>query len=141
MVTISLKRRRQAIATTFIYMILIIVGIVSVFNRGINNLEHIYVLNIGIDILGMFMGYVLFICSLIDVQKTGSSNLYFFYLINITFLGLFSDMVAWLVDGIPSLRYINILDNTLYYLCSPLEVYFFWKYLKSIVKDHGERIK
>ena len=90
----------------------------------------------------MMTGYVLFICCIIDVQKTGNNLKWFLFLLNVVYLSLFTDAIAWLVDGVSFLRYINILDNILYYMCAPLEAFFFWHYTisyldyddKSIVK-------
>lgn len=96
-------------------------GLVFVWYRKLENLPNLYLINIGVDIFGTLMGFVLFIACMIDVQKTGSDQRYFLRLLSVAFLGLFTDLVAWLVDGLPSMRVVNILDNTLYYLCTPVE--------------------
>ena len=104
------------------------------FIRGVKNLEPIYVFNIGMDMVSMVMGYVLFICFVIDVQKNGSDLRFLFMLLIVAYVGCFTDACAWLVDGVPSLRWVNILDNTVYYICAPLEACFFWLYTMTYLK-------
>ena len=106
-------------------------GLVFVWYRKLENLPNLYLINIGVDIFGMLMGFVLFIACMIDVQKTGSDQRYFLRLLSVAFLGLFTDLVAWLVDGLPSMRVVNILDNTLYYMCTPVGAFLFWRYVTS----------
>ncbi len=133
---ISKNKKRQAILTSVIYLLLIACGICFVWMRGIANLYPIYLVNIGVDLFGMLMGYVLFICCLIDVQKTGSDQRYFMYLLSVAYLGLFTDLAAWLVNGMPELRLINLIDNTLYYMCMPVGAYFFWLYVTKTLRSN-----
>ena len=130
---IGKKRSQQAAITGLIYLSLIILSIYLVWDKKLVNLQPSYIINVGVDIFGMLIGYVLFISTLIDVQKTGVNHRYHFYLINVTFMGLFCDLVSWLVDGVPELRVINIIDNTVYYMCMPLVAYFFWLYVKTVM--------
>lgn len=125
---IGKKEKKQVIIISIVYVALIFLCAQFLFLRGIGNLLPIYVFNISGDIFGMVMGYVLFVCCIIDVQKTGADLRYLLYLLNVAYIGLFSDAIAWMVDGVASLRILNILDNTVYYLCAPLEAFFFWLY-------------
>ena len=138
---ISKKQQKQAFFVSLLYIFLLLIVFQFIYRRGITQLEDIYILNIGMDILAMVVGYVLYICCLIDIQKTGANLRYLLALTNITFLGLFSDACAWLVDGVPSLRYINLLDNTLYYLCGPMEAFFFWMYAMTYLKVNSDLVK
>ena len=56
-------------------------------------------------------------------------------------MGLFSDLVAWLVESVPELRIINILDNTVYYMTMPLAAYSFWLYVISVMGIEDEKEK
>ena len=125
---ISKEKKRQVIGVTIFYVLLIFLTAFFLYLRGINTLLPIYVFNVGLDILSMTMGYVLFICCIIDVQKNGTNLRYLLMLLNAAYIACFTDAGAWLVDGIPSLRLLNIADNTLYYMCAPLEACFFWLY-------------
>ncbi|MBO4863689.1 MAG: serine/threonine-protein phosphatase [Eubacterium sp.] len=108
-------------------------SIVFIFLKGLDNLRPQYILNIGVDMAGMAVGTVLYICCLIDVQRTGVRSLYFFYLINVSFVGLFTDLVAWIVDEVPALRIVNLIDNTLYYMTMPAAAFFFWLYARDVL--------
>ena len=130
---LSKKRKVQTITAIFTYILFIVLSIILLVLRDPSQLKAEYIINISVDIFGMVMGYVLFVCCLIDVQRTGARNLYFFYLINVTFVGLFTDLIAWIVDGIPSLNYVNIVDNTVYYISMPLEAIFFWLYVTEFL--------
>ncbi len=131
------KQRARALVISIEYLAIIILGVVLICLRGLDGLKPPYILNLGVDLLGMSMGYVLFVCCNIDVQRAESDNRYFRYLLNVTFFGLFTDLVAWLVDGIPQFRWVNILNNTFYYMCAPLDAYFFWKYVIHILGEGG----
>ena len=135
------NKRLKLIGATFVYLILILVLAQLVFYRGISELKPIYLINIGIDFVGMVMGYTLYVCCLIDLQKTGTNIKYLIALINIVFIQLFTDGCAWLVDGIPYLRILNIADNTLFYLCAPVEAYFFWMYTMTYLKVRKSLVK
>ena len=128
------KQIRNAVASMIVYPILFALCIVFVFLRGLSNLQDTYIINISMDLFGMMMGYVLYICCLFDVEKSESDLKNYFYLLNVTYLTLFLDACSWLVDGVPELRIANIVDNTLYFACSPIQAYFFWLYLSSFMK-------
>lgn len=101
---------------------------------GLDNLPKVYIINISVDVFAMTMGFVLFVCCMIDVQKNGSRFYYFYMIVNTLFIALFSDMIAWFVDGVPSLRWVNILDNTVYYLTGSFAAFFFFKYMINILR-------
>lgn len=121
-------------AAFFSYLSLIILCIIFLSFKNLRDIKDVYIINISIDLFGMITGFVLLICTLIDVQKTGSGNRGFLYLLNVVFLGLFTDACAWLVDAVPSLRILNLIDNTLYYLCNPLAAYCFWRYASEFFR-------
>ena len=134
------KKRRLAVVS-ILYFVLTLVMAQLVFYRGIDTLRPVYLINIGADFVGMMVGCTLYVCCLIDLHKTGADIKYMMALINVVFLQLFTDACAWLLDGIPSLRYLNILDNTLYYLCAPIEALFFWMYTMTYLKVRKNLVK
>lgn len=131
---ITKKQKIRAIVISVFYVFMIFICAQFVYLKGINNLKPIYVFNISGDMLGMLMGAVLFICCIIDVQKTGANLKWLMYLLNAAYIGLFTDAMAWIVDGVPKLYIVNILDNTIYYLCAPFEVFCFWKYTRFFLE-------
>ena len=128
------KDYRDAILSGTIYPILFALTIVFLCMRGMSDLKDIYIVNVSVDLFGMLMGYVLYICCLFDVRKNGVKLKYFFYLINVSYLGLFTDACAWLVDGVPDFRIVNIIDNTFYFACAPLQAYFFALYVMQYLR-------
>jgi serine phosphatase RsbU (regulator of sigma subunit) len=138
---IDKKAKKKVILVSLIYITLIFVCVQSLFLRGLSNLKPIYIFNISGDIMGMLAGYVLFICCIIDVQKTGNNLKWLLYLINVVYFALFTDVVAWLVDGLPNLVAVNLLDNVLYYCCAPFEAFFFWHYTISYLDYTSKSIK
>ena len=132
------KEKRRAIAAIFAYLFIIVISVVFLLMRGLETLKHIYVINITADLFGMTLGYVVYVCYLIDAQKTGSAQKFFVPMINVAFFGLFTDLCAWLVDGIPSLRYLNLLDNMFYYMCAPVGACFLWFYVVFLLKTQGK---
>ena len=128
------QQTREGFISLGVYTLLIALTIVNIFQRKLTTLEPAYIINITADLFAMILGTVLYICIQFDLEKTGPKIKYFRYLLNISFLGAFTDACAWLVDGIPEMRVINIIDNTFYYACSPLQVYFLWLYMSAFVK-------
>ncbi len=135
------KQKKRVLITSTVYVTLIVLSIVFLFIRGLADLRDIYILNITADIFGMAMGYLLFVCTIIDVQKTGVSHRYFLYLLNTVIFGLFTDACAWLVNYMPQLRWLNLIDNTCYYMCAPIAAYFFWLYTMTYLKLEDKIIK
>ena len=135
----QLKRNSTLIWIT--YFVLIALSMIAVLMRGTDGLEPIYYMNIGIDVFGMIVIVVIFICCSLDPNSDNPVMRYYKALINITFLGLFSDLVAWLVNGLPAFRLINVLTNTLYYMCLPLGCYLFWRYVENMLKAEEDLIK
>ena len=128
------REKWTGIISSIIYAALIVMTGFLLWRRGIESIPAMYVINVSIDVFAMLTGFVLSICCLIDVQKSGTNLKYIMHLINITFLGILTDAGAWLVDGIADLRWLNILDNTLYYIYAPISARFFWMYVTSIIR-------
>ena len=70
-----------------IFLLLIISCVFGIWIRGINNLERFYVLNIGLDLVGMVVVYVIFCSCLFDQEKKISDILVFIALLFSAFAG------------------------------------------------------
>ena len=136
----KIKNKHGAIIS-IIQFFMIIALFHLVFRIGIDNVKPVYLINIGVDFVGMMVGFMLYVCCLVELRKSGSDIKYMIALINVAFLTLFLDGCAWLVDGIPALRNYNILVNTLYYMTSPVEAYLFWMYTMTYLKVRKSLIK
>ena len=129
------KRTKRVFMTAAIsYMFLTMFTMVLFDLRDIHTLPVTSVINISVDIFGMITGCVIFVSCLIDVAKMRVNYKIYMYLLNVVFLGLFTDAGAWLMDGIPSLRPLNMIDNTLYYLCTPIAAAFFYLFITTQLK-------
>ena len=133
-------KRLLAIASTA-YALLTVTTVVLFGLRGIGELPVTSVINISVDIFGMIMGCVIFVSCIIDVAKTGANYRIFMYLLNIVFLGLFTDAAAWMLDGIPSLRIVNIIANTLYYMATPMAACLFYMFITTQLKLGESRLR
>ncbi len=138
---LSKEQLRRLMWVSFFCILMVFLTAQFTFMRGVDNLKPVYMINIGMDLISMLMGYVLFICFVIDVQKNGSDLRFLFLLLIVAYVGCFADAVAWIVDGVPSLRWANILDNTVYYICAPMEACFFWLYTMVYLKLDNKYIR
>lgn len=130
---ISKKQKRLALVAGILYVSMIIICIVGLYLRGVNNMVPIYVFNVAMEITSMATGCVLFLCCLIDVQKSGSNLKYFIYMLNVGLLSLFTEAGSWLLEGIEPLWRLNYIDNFVLFLCAPLSGFCFWKYASDVL--------
>ena len=131
---ITSKDKRLAIISSIIYILCITTITYGMFRNGLIGMRSVYIINMSADLFAMITGFILFMCCVIDVQKSGSDMKYIMYLVNITFLHVFSDAGSWLIEGTPGLEWLNMLDNTLYYVCESLTVFLIWRYMTSLIK-------
>ncbi|MCR5199530.1 MAG: serine/threonine-protein phosphatase [Saccharofermentans sp.] len=135
------KLKHSNLLVWLAYFLVVIFSLVVVMARGSEGIEPIYYMNYGIDLFGMIVIVVIFICCSVDPGTEGPLLRYYRGLINITFLGLFSDLMSWVVNGVPDLRIFNVVTNTLYYMCLPLGCYYFWRYVENMLKVEDRLIK
>ena len=132
------KRKKLVAAYCVVYTLLILLSLLFICLKDPAKMELIYIFNISVDVFAMITGLVLFASYVIDVQKTGNDSKYYLYLLNTVFLGLFTDLSCWLLEKEASLRLLNLLCNTLYYMCLPLAAYFFWRYIKQFFIEESK---
>ncbi len=126
---IDQKGMRLAVITSFIYMAMVGVCGFGLWRHGLDKLPPMYVMNVALEMFAMLAGYVLFISCIADVKKSGTDLKWFIYMLNITIYWAFTDAGSWLLEGVAHLRWLNIVDNTILFLCTPISAYCFWKYL------------
>ena len=127
------KGKQLSIITSFVYLGMVVLCGVGLWLHGIENMPGMYVLNVGIEMFAILTGYMLFVSCVTDVQKSGTDLKWFIYLLNVTIYWAFTDAGSWLLDGVANLRVLNIIDNTILFMCTPLSAYCFWKYLTGQV--------
>ncbi|MCR5624711.1 MAG: serine/threonine-protein phosphatase, partial [Lachnospiraceae bacterium] len=129
------KNKRILIISYSVFFLLVLAfEVVFVLMRGMARLERVYLLNVGIDIMGLFIGYVIFVCCIMDEQKALSNTKNLLRIVITVSLSLVFDTVAWVVDGLTEYRLVNILVNTLYYMCAPFEAVLFVYYVRGYLK-------
>ena len=126
--------RGRIIVDSLVCVFLIGIIIIELMHRKPRNLESTYVINISFDLASMVVGYLIYICSMIDGTLFNNRLKHYQYLLNVVLLALFTDGMAWLVNGLPQQRIGNILVNTVYYMCMPISCFFFWHYITEILR-------
>lgn len=127
------KGKQLSIITSFVYLGMVVLCGVGLWLRGLDNLPRMYVLNVGIEMFAIMTGYMLFISCITDVQKSGTDLKWFIYLLNVTIWWAFTDACSWIIDGVPELRILDIIDNTILFLCTTFSAYCFWRYLAGLL--------
>lgn len=124
----------KRIVIFILLQIVAIFGIIFLVNTDVERLSTPRIFSIAFDIAGMFVGEVILICSIIDDAKHSHEDLIFFTtILVITFVLLFLDEAAWLVDGMQGSTYCALFVNTFYYLLGQLLALVFWYYNASII--------
>ena len=128
------KVRDKRIIIFILLQLVIIFSILFLVNTDTDRLSTPRIFSIAFDISGMFVGEVILICSIIDDAKHSHEDLIFFTtILVVTFVLLFLDEAAWLVDGVQGGRICNIFVNTVYYALGQFLAFVFWYYIASIL--------
>ena len=132
----------SAFLASFFFIFVIILGMFKFdMARSANTLPVMSVINISADLCSMALGYVLFIISVID-RSHNEKNLNNYLLLLFTcFCSAFLDEVCWIVDGVLSQTYLNVIANTLYYMGAPVMAFLFWRYVVSYLDVENPGIK
>ncbi|MCR4586537.1 MAG: serine/threonine-protein phosphatase [Lachnospiraceae bacterium] len=134
------KNKRILVGALLTYAFFTVLTLVLFIVRDAKTLPVTSVINISMDMIGMIMGCVLFVTCLIDVAKTGANYRIYMYLLNVVFTGLMTDAMAWMADGISSLRICNILINTIYYMCTSMAACLFYLFITTQMKLGEKRL-
>ena len=126
-------RKLAAKTTVFVDIAIIVAILVFMHLRGVDSLEPLRAMNVGIDFVGMITGFVVLLSCYVDMQRVGLDYKYFRYLVESTFFGLFMDIGAWLMKNKPEFWLLNRLDNSIFFLTMPATVFFFWRYVTQII--------
>ncbi len=133
-------RSKTAILTVGADAIMILAAVICTGLRGIESLASYAVMSCGMDVVGMLVGFVILLCTYVDMQRVGVDYKYFRYLLEVIFVGLFTDLMAWLLGGLPELAFLSLLVNTVFYLAIPSTAFYFWKYVTQILGTRDETI-
>ncbi len=114
-------------------ILLLIIAVMSVYIRGIDNIKNIWILNIGMDMIGLVLGLMITLFCYVDYRKGIQDYRYFRYLVQVADVGILADVGAWVYDGAPELRTLNLISNTFFYLATPILIFFLWLYTKQLI--------
>lgn len=101
------------------------------FVSGLTRLEPDWVFNVAADIVGIAVCAVLFYGCMNAEKDTEETTYLFVALLLSNASALFLDECAWLVQGVASLRFWNLLINVLFYAVGINMVYQFWRYARA----------
>lgn len=112
------------------------ISIVSflLFKNGVKGGNRYFLITINADIAGMLVAYVLLLALYADMKISGRTVRYLICLVLVTYVALFSDAVAWIVQGNPDFIVLNHLSRIGYFAADIFESYFFWKYTLTYFK-------
>ena len=139
--SLSRGQRANLFIAGFIYLTLFLLTAIMFYSKGFSALKPVYILNIGIDLASMLTGYILYLCCLVDIQKAGADYKSYLFLLNSVIMGLFTDSIAWLVDEVPELAKVNLIDNVVYYSCAAFSSFFFWRFIADFIKSNKKVVK
>ncbi len=141
----SNKLRRKAKESPWLLpagLVLLIVltaaGIALAFISGLERLDRPWVFNLGVDIICMFICAVLDYGCISSKDDREETTYLFVALLTTNGFSLFLDECAWLVQGVPHLRAVNVLVNALFYANGVILLYQFWRYIRAALELEGE---
>lgn len=115
------------------------------YRRGFEDMNPLHVINVTSDTFGMLMGCMILIGLYLDKQKTGKITRLLAAIVIVAFVGLLTDAIEYITDGVPNYRLFNICVTTIYYVTTPAQAILFWHYtlnylkvkVKSLVQING----
>ncbi|MCQ2501682.1 MAG: serine/threonine-protein phosphatase [Lachnospiraceae bacterium] len=136
-------KKRWELQKLFIFLQLLItpfLGMWLISLRDWNTLVSSSVGNCTADVVGMLVLLMLFFSCVKDRNDLSYRTGYFTYLVSINGWALFLDLISWLVDGIPSLRLVNLIGNEIYYILGLMVIMIFWHYLVEVSELEDPRL-
>ena len=94
--------------------------------------------NVGADVLGVTVCALLYYGCLKERQSADNSVSLFMALLLCDACVMFLDIVSWLVDGVPALRVLYVVEYTALLTILQLESYQFWRYIRAYLALDGK---
>ena len=121
-------------ACFYLSLTMTIASVVLCRVRGFAGMELTYTFSIGADLFSMVVGTVLLFSCVKNKDGIGEHTRTFILLITMTVSVLFSDILCWLVQGVPEMRVWNIVVNVINYTNAGLLIFFFWRYTRAALE-------
>ena len=135
------KARRLLPYGLALLTLLLCAGITLAFVSGLERLEPSWIFNLGTDIVGIFICAVLYYGCMMGRDGEEETTLLFVSLLTTNGFLLFLDECAWLVQGVPGLRMVNIAVNALFYAGGIILLYQFWRYIRYALALDNRRAR
>ena len=116
------------------------ISVILCFAGRFPYLDKAWTFDIGMDVLGVLATFAIYYSTISGNDASEGISWFSGMLLSIS-AGLFLDECAWLVQGVPSLRWVNIIINSLFYAISPIIIYQFWKYLCTALRLSGKIVR
>ena len=120
---------------------LTIAAVVLLAVRGFDGMLNTWMLSIGADIFCMAICTMLCFSAAMNAKGASPDSYVFVTLLTTNAFALFLDEACWLVQGIVSLRMINMIINVLFFMMSSVLIFLFWKYIRRALKLYNEPMK
>ncbi len=114
----------------FLMGVMFLLSFFSIGNVNLSTLPPTYVINVILDSYGMVVLFILYHSVMMDRRDINIYRNIFLALLFIQHIALFTDVYAWLLQGIPEFAALNKLDNTIFYLVGPLLTMAFYVYVR-----------
>lgn len=114
--------------------VLLAAGVVLLLVRGFANMEIGWTFSIGADVFCLAVCVMLSFSCVPNYKSRNEQTRVFVTLLTVSSLSLFLDEAAWLVQGIASLRTVNLIVNVLHFMIGVILIYLFWQYIRRVLK-------
>ena len=106
--------------------------LLRLFSSG--SMQPAWAFSVGIEAFSILVSAIIYYSYMQDPDSSEAHTSLFAELLMADTFGLFLDEVAWLVQGRANLVAVNVIANTLLYLCNCLIVMIFWGYSAFILQ-------
>ena len=126
----QVDRHKWVIPVGFAFtVILSAAAVILLFVRGFEGMLEPWAFSVGADIFCLFVCTMLYLSCMLARERQGNYLRTFTFLLTITATALFLDECSWLLQGLASLRVLNLIVNVFYYANGSILIYLFWRYL------------
>ncbi len=119
----------------------LVAGIVLLLIRGFDHMEGSWLFSIGADLFCLAVCVMLCFSCALNYKDRNEHTRVFVGLLTSNAVALFLDEAAWLVQGIPSLRLLNMTINVLFYMSGIMLIFQFWQYIRRVLKMEDNMIQ
>lgn len=124
------------------YLMLVSMFVIIIFvtlNRHLIGMSRTFVVNYTFDVCALVFATALFGSTVIHDREVNRESIVFRTVIFELSAVIFAEATGWLIDGRPELIRYNILLNELQYLATAMTLFFFWIYMRLLLKLPKER--